>query len=35
MKQTYNELTFLQSEGDIFMLHAQDKYFDTCPYKMM
>jgi hypothetical protein len=34
-KQKYNELIFLRNEGDVFILHAQDKYFDICPYKMM
>jgi hypothetical protein len=34
-KQKYNELTFLRSEGDVFILHAQDKYSNTCRYKMI
>ncbi len=34
-KQKYNQLIFLQNEGDVFILHAQDKYYDKCPYKMI
>jgi hypothetical protein len=29
-KQKHNESTFLWSEGDVFMLHAQDRHHDTC-----
>ncbi len=30
-KQKHNESTFLQSERDVFILHAQDRHHDTCP----
>ncbi len=29
--QKHNESTFLQSEGDVFILCAQYKHHDTCP----
>jgi hypothetical protein len=28
-KQKHNESTFLQSEGGVFILHAQDRHHDT------
>ncbi len=30
-KQKQNESTFLQNEGDVFILCAQDRHHDTCP----
>jgi hypothetical protein len=30
VKQKHNESTFLRSEGDVFILCAQDKHHDTC-----
>jgi hypothetical protein len=30
-KQKHNESAFIQSEGDVFILHAQDRHHDTCP----
>ncbi len=30
-KKKNNELVFLQSEGDVFILRVQDKHHDTCP----
>ncbi len=30
-KQKHNELVFFWSEGDVFILRAQDKHHDTCP----
>jgi hypothetical protein len=30
-KQKHNESTFLQSEGGVFIMHAQDRHHDTCP----
>jgi hypothetical protein len=30
-KQKHNELAFLRSERDVFILHAQDRHHDTCP----
>ncbi len=29
-KQKRNELIFLRSEGDVFILHAQDRHHETC-----
>ncbi len=31
VKQKHNALAFLQSEGDVFILQAQDRHHDTCP----
>jgi hypothetical protein len=30
-KQKHNELAFFRSEGDVFILHAQDKHHDAWP----
>jgi hypothetical protein len=30
-KQKHNELTFLRSEGGVFILCAQDRHHDACP----
>jgi hypothetical protein len=30
-KQKHNELAFLQNEGDVLILHAQDRHHDICP----
>jgi hypothetical protein len=29
-KQKHNESTFLWNEGDVFILHAQNRHHDTC-----
>jgi hypothetical protein len=26
----HNELTFLQSDGDVYIFHVEDKHHDTC-----
>jgi hypothetical protein len=31
VKQKHNASAFLQSEGDVFILCAQDRHHDTCP----
>ncbi len=31
VKQKHHELTFVQSERDVFILHAQKRHHDTCP----
>jgi hypothetical protein len=27
----HNELTFLRSDGDVYIFHVEDKHHDTCP----